>query len=138
MEDEEDTESTLKMLADYMENGFLENIIDMFKHDTSYFPLIGRMLGDERMGVRIGTIALVESLKAERIENIQLAVPGIAQLLADESPTIRGDAAYLLGIIGHKNALPFLSNTSEDESELVREAVQEAIEDIIKAGRAGD
>ena len=137
MDDKEDTASTLKMLADYMENGFLENIIDMFRLDKSYYPFIGQMLGDERMGVRIGTVALIESLKEEGIDNIQLAVPGIAGLLGDESPTIRGDAAYLLGIIGHIDALPFLSDISDDESELVREAVQEAIEEIKNEGSDG-
>ena len=62
MENDQKTESTIKMIADYMENGYLDNIIDMFKHDPECYTYIGPMLGDERMGVRIGTIALVETL----------------------------------------------------------------------------
>lgn len=133
MENKSDFESTLKMIADYMEKGFLENIIDMFKHDKSYYPFIGNLLGDERMGVRIGTIALVETLKDEEIDSILPAVPGIAKLLNDPNATIRGDAAYLLGIIGHKNALKFLEDALDDESDLVRETVEEAIEEIDNA-----
>ena len=133
MENKSEFESTLKMIADYMEKGFLENIIDMFKHDKGYYPFIGNLLGDERMGVRIGTVALVETLRDEEIDNIVPAVPGIAKLLNDPSATIRGDAAYLLGIIGHKNALKFLEDALDDESELVREAVEEAIEAIDNA-----
>jgi hypothetical protein len=113
-----------------MEKGFLENIIDMFKHDKSYYPFIGNLLGDERMGVRIGTVALVETLKDEEIDSIVLAVPGIAKLLSDPNATIRGDAAYLLGIIGHKNALKFLEDALNDENELVRETVEEAIDNV--------
>ncbi len=118
------------MIADYMENGFLENIIDMFKHDKSYYLMIGDLLSDERSRVRIGVVALVETLKTEDIDNIVLAIPGIAKLLKDTSATIRGDAAYLLGIIGHKDALSFLEDAFHDENELVRETVKEAIEAI--------
>jgi hypothetical protein len=136
MEDHQDTESTIKMIADYMEKGFLENIIDMFKHDKNLYPFIGDMLGDERMGVRIGTVALVESLAEEDIDNVLLSIPGIARLLGDENPTIRGDAAHVLGIIGHDDALPFLEDAQTDESEVVREAVQEAVMEIKNEGPA--
>ena len=120
----------LKMIADHMENGFLENIIDMFKHDNSLYPLLGDLLGDERIRVRIGTVALVETLKEEKVEHLQSAIPAVAQLLKDSNATIRGDAAYVLGIIGHSNALPFLKEVSGDEHQMVRKTVIEAIEEI--------
>ena len=113
-----------------MENGFLENIIDMFKQDKSLYSLLGELLGDERSRVRIGTVALVETLQAEDRSNVIKAIPEIARLLGDPHPTIRGDAAYLLGIIGHKDALRFLEEALFDKNDAVREAVQEAIEDI--------
>ncbi len=113
-----------------MEGGFLENIIDMFKHDKRYYPFIGELLGDERMGVRIGTVALIETLITEDGDHVLSAIPGIGKLLKGSNATIRGDAAYLLGIIGHRDALPFLSDVSGDENELVREAVEEAIKAI--------
>ncbi len=130
MEDSQDTESTLKMLAEYMEGGFLDNIIAMFRHDKSYYPYIGVLLGDERMGVRIGTFALVETLMSEDEVNVLLAIPGIAKLLQDPHATIRGDAAHLLGVIGHKDALPYLTAAANDEHDLVRENVEEAIKEI--------
>lgn len=130
MKDREEIESTLKMIADYMDGGYLDNIIDMFKHDKNYFPYIGTLLGDERMAVRIGATALVETLKDEDPENVLITIPGIAKLLKDPSSVIRGDAAYLLGIIGHINALPFLEEALNDENDLVRETVEEAIEEI--------
>ncbi len=120
----------IKMIADHMENGFLENIVDMFKYDKSYFPFIGTMLGDERMGVRIGTMALIETLKTQDLDNVLLAIPGIAKLLKDPSPTFRGDAAYLLGIIGHEDGLPYLEQARNDENMHVRETVEEAISAI--------
>ena len=50
------------MIADYMEKGFLENIIDMFKHDKTLYLFIGELMTDERVRVRLGMSALVETL----------------------------------------------------------------------------
>ncbi len=119
-----------KMLADYMEKGFLDNIVDMFRHDKNLYSLIGDLIGDERSRVRIGTVALVETLQAENGNNIIEAIPGIAGLLKDPNPTIRGDAAYLLGIIGHKNAILFLEDAVSDQNKMVRETVREALSEI--------
>lgn len=114
------------MLLDYMEKGFLENIIDMFKHDESLYPLIIDMILDERIRVRLGAIALVEELVLFKKEYLIKLIPQIAELLNNLNPTIRGDAAYVLGIINHKDALPFLLNALEDEDLNVREIVRES------------
>ncbi len=121
-----------KLVADYMENGFLENIIDMFKHDKTLYPLIGDLMADERSRVRIGTVALVETLKKDYYRDISTATRGVAKLLKNPDSTIRGDAAYLLGIIGHKDALPFLSEAfhNKEEHEIVKETIRESIEII--------
>lgn len=118
------------MIADYMEKGFLENIIDMFKHDKSLYPLIGELMADERMRVRLGMSALVETLVKEDSDNIARSIQSIAALLKDQNPTIRGDAAYLLGIIGQREVIPFLAEAAEDDNPGVREIVREAIEEI--------
>jgi hypothetical protein len=119
------------IIADYMENGFLENIVDMFKYDRSLYPLIGELMADERGRVRLGTVALVEILKKKYFDDILTAIPGIAKLLKNPDPTIRCDAAYLLGIIGHKDAIPFLSEASNDEeNDAVEEIIRESIERI--------
>jgi HEAT repeat protein len=128
------SEDMKTMIADYMEKGFLENIIDMFRHDKNLYPLIGDLMKDERMRVRLGMSALVETLAKEDPDNIRDSIPGIAALLEDENATIRGDAAYLLGIIGHPDAVPFLRDASEDENGSVREIAGEAIEEIDKRG----
>src|SRR5512143_21819 len=117
------------MIADYMDKGFLENIIDMFKHDKSLYPLIGELMTDERMRVKLGMSALVETLAKEDRNAIAGAIPGIAHLLRNENPTIRGDAAYLLGIIGQREVLPYLMETADDDNPGVREIVREAIEE---------
>lgn len=120
-----------KMIADYMEKGFLENIIDMFRHDSSLYSLVGELMTDERVRVRLGMSALVETFKKEAPENIGKAVPGILPLLKNPEPVIRGDAAYLLGIIGHSDSIPLLKEIADNDGNPdVRLISKEAIEDI--------
>ena len=119
-----------KLIADHMEDGYLENIIDMFKHDKDLYNLIGDLIKDERLNVRIGVSALVETLKIEDKENISKAMFSIIPLLKDQNPTIRSDAAYLLEIIKNKDAIPFLKEIENDKDENVRTIVKEAIEEI--------
>ncbi|MEW6419163.1 MAG: HEAT repeat domain-containing protein [Nitrospirota bacterium] len=118
------------MIADYMEKGFLENIIDMFKHDVSLYAYIADLLKDERIIVRIGILALIETLKTEDPENILKAMPSVIPLLKDQNTVVKGDAAYLLGIIGHVDAIPFLEEIIKDEDANVRIIAKEAIEEI--------
>ncbi len=118
------------MIADYMEKGFLENIVDMFKHDAHLYEYIGDLMKDERLRVRIGISALIETLALEDLEHIPKAIPSIACLLKDQNPVMRCDAAFLLGVIRHRDSLPFLREATNDEDANVNTIAKEAIEEI--------
>ncbi len=118
------------MVLDYMAEGYLENIIDMFKHDETLYPLVIDMISDERVRVRLGGAALVEELvKIDRVPLIRI-IPDIARLLEDSNPTLRGDAAYLLGLIRHADAIPYLLKAKDDDNVFAREIIVDAIHDI--------
>jgi len=119
-----------KMIADYMENGLLDNIIDMYKHDKSLYEYIGYLMSDERMRVRIGATALIETMKDEDPENVSKAIPSILPLLRKQDPVTKGDIAYLLGVIGSKETIPYLNELLKDGDVNVRTIAQEAIVDI--------
>ncbi len=126
-----DIDSNLRsMIADYMEAGFLENIIDMFKHDKELYALVGELIQDERVKVRIGITALMEDLKIRDGGNIARAIPHLVPLLKHDDPVVRGDAANLLGIIRDKAAIPFLKKLLFDENPDVKLLAKEAIEEI--------
>jgi HEAT repeat protein len=118
------------MIADYMEKGFLENIIDMFRHDSALYALIGTLIQDERVRVRIGVTALVEELKVKDGQNVSQALPGLLPLVDHNDPVVRGDVSNLIGIIGDKEAVPFLEKLLADEDLNVRLISREAIEEI--------
>jgi HEAT repeat protein len=124
-----------KMIADYMEGGLLDNIIDMFKHDESLYVHIAPLLTDERMRVRLGATILVESLAEQKPESIPKVLPYILPLLKDQNPVTRGDAAYLLGRIGKNDIVRHLEEITEDEDPNVRNIAREAIDDIISASK---
>lgn len=114
-------------MADYMENGFLENIIDMFRHDRSLYGHLAGLMADERGRVRLGAVALIETLKDEHTEEIEGIIPGIASLLKNENPVIRADAVYLLGVIGHRDTIKHLSDALNDSHPAVRSAAEEEL-----------
>lgn len=118
------------MLIDYMGRGFLDNIIAMFRQDASLYRFIADMLGDDNIRVRLGATALVEVLAEERRDDIRAAVPAIIALLGHDNPTIRGDAAFVLGIIGDRGAREALQACLKDGHAGVREAAREALEEI--------
>jgi HEAT repeat protein len=120
----------ITLIADHMENGFLENIIDMFRHDRNLYTLISSLIQDERVRVRVGITALMEELKKLDEGNISGALPGLLPLLSHTEPFVRGDAANLLGIIGDDRALASLEKLLEDENADVRLIANEAIEEI--------
>jgi HEAT repeat protein len=118
------------MLIEYMGNGFLDNIIAMFRQDSSLFRFVADMLGAGDLRVRLGTVALVEELAAEHGTDLRRAVPGLIELLKHDSSTIRGDAASVLGTIKDRSARAALEACLHDSHPGVREAARDALADI--------
>ena len=118
------------LLVDYMGRGFLDNIIALFRQDESLYRFTADLLGNDNIRVRLGATALVEELAGERRNEFRAAVPGLVALLGHDNPTIRGDAAFVLGIIGDGEAKQALQESLKDRHSGVREAAREALEEI--------
>ena len=115
------------MLIDYMSRGFLENIVALMKQDPTKVRFIPDLVGDDNIMVRLGATALIEELVQEHRQILKEAVPGLVKLLGHGNPTIRGDAANTLGIIGDRSAHEALRNRLNDEHPAVREIVEDAL-----------
>jgi hypothetical protein len=69
-------------VAAFLEEGLLENLVILFRSEPSLYPLLAELLSDERIGVRLGTSALVESLADEDSGGNGRAVEALLALLA--------------------------------------------------------
>ena len=118
------------MLIEYMGKGFLENIIALMKQDPATVRFIPDLIGDDTLMVRLGATALVEELVKEHRQVLEGTVPGLVKLLGHGNPTIRGDAANVLGIIGDRSALGALRTHLNDDHPVVREIVRDILQEI--------
>lgn len=104
--------------------------MDMFKHDRGLYSIVPALMSDERSRVRIGTVALIEGLMEAHKEEVATLVPGVSVLLKDENPAVRADAAYLLGAIGHGDAVQYLKDALDEKVEPVRQVIEETLEEL--------
>lgn len=125
-------EEFVRIVADHMEAGFLENIIDMLKRDKSHFALIPGLIADERQRVRIGALVLIETFLEKERGEIMGLIPAICAALGSENPVVRADAAYMLSVIGDESAIGCLKNSMLDPHPVVSGAAKEAIHEILE------
>ncbi|MBW2466766.1 MAG: HEAT repeat domain-containing protein [Deltaproteobacteria bacterium] len=117
----------LQVIGDFLELGHVENIVAMFKQDSSLYDLTGDLLRDERFTVRLGTAVLFEELAAIRPSEVPLAIPSLLPLLQEQEPILRGEAANILSIIGSRSALKHLEKLRNDPDPQVREIVTDIL-----------
>ena len=123
----------LRVIGDFLELGHVENIVAMFRRDTSLYNLAGDLIRDERFAVRLGTAVLFEELAVLQPNETALAVPSLLPLLREANPILRGEAATILGIIGSHAARQHLLPFRDDPDPQVREIIT----DILNQATAG-
>ncbi|MBU1568039.1 MAG: HEAT repeat domain-containing protein [Proteobacteria bacterium] len=112
------------VIADFLDQGHVDNIIAMFLREPKYYAWTGDILRDERFSVRLGISVLFEELLQIQPEKLELAIPSLAELLTAGEPLLRGEAISLLGIIGSESALCLVRNRHDDPDLRVREMVR--------------
>ena len=132
-----DDDEMRAMLIEYMGKGFLENIISLMRQDLSMARFIPDLMGDEVLMVRLGATALVEELVKDNRQALVAAVPGLITLLRHENPTIRGDAANVLGIIGDRTTRQYLLALQQDPNAAVREIAADALIELDRGDGPG-
>jgi hypothetical protein len=88
------------------------------------------LLSDHDWSVRLGMMVVLEEIGAHRPDLVGRACSYLITLLAHRDPNRRGDAAFLLGLIGDAEALTRLASLVKDESPEVADAAREAKERI--------
>jgi len=122
--DEVSDQELKRVIADFLDQGHVENIVAMFRREPRYYSWTGELLSDQRFSVRLGINVLFEELQAIQPEKLTLAIPCLLELLQADEPLLRGEAISLLGIIGTKEAFSHIRRLDDDPSPQVREMVQ--------------
>jgi len=122
-------EELKKVIADFLDQGHVENIVAMFRQEPQYYAWTGEILRDERFSVRLGVSVLFEELQTLQADKLALAIPSLADLLLDEEPLWRGEAVSILGIIGTPEAVALIAPLRHDPSAQVREMVELVLEE---------
>lgn len=121
-----DTDLT-PMLADGLADGLLENVLALLRQEPHQAPLLAGLVADERVRVRMGAVAAVEALREEANGGLIALADALVPHLTAGGATLRGDAVYLLGLVGvprHLDCLtPLLKDPHPDVVALVEEAV---------------
>ena len=118
----------IKVIADFLEMGHVENIIAMYKQQPSYYNLLDKLLADERFAVRLGVTVLMEELHRIQPDKTSLALPSLTRAIKHNRPLVRGEAANILDIIHSPEAISLVSTLSQDPSPQVREVALDIME----------
>jgi len=70
---EADQKEFTQLIAADLENGALENVTDLFRYNKTLYLIVGNLLRDERMKVRLGANMLMDELRVEKPEEVKLA-----------------------------------------------------------------
>ncbi|MFW2366557.1 MAG: HEAT repeat domain-containing protein [Desulforhopalus sp.] len=122
-------EELKKVIADFLDQGHIENIVAMFRKDPKYYRWTGEILTDERFSVRLGVSVLFEELRELQPERLPIAIPSLASVLESPEPLYRGEAVSILGIIGSGDAIDHIRSLTDDPNPQVREMVQMVLDD---------
>jgi len=126
---------TAAQVAEFLGQGMLDVLVDLFKSDPALYGLLGELLASPELGVRLGASALVEELAVADPDRRPLAAVVLAPLLGETDPVRRGDAAWLLGFVGSAAELTALEAiAAQDQNADVREAAAEAVGKIRAGG----
>ncbi len=125
-----DKKEFTKLIAEDLEGGKLESVTELFRYNNTLYLIVGNLLRDERMKVRLGANMLIDELREEKPDDVKLVLPGLLPLLSDENATVRGDAADMLGMIGASDHIALLQNLLNDDNHQVVEIAAEAIDTI--------
>jgi hypothetical protein len=120
-------EELLKVIADFLEMGYVENIVAMFKQDPRYYEWTGELIKDERFAVRLGVSVLFEYLVEDCPEDINLAIPSLAQALQHTQARVRGEALSVLAIIATDKALNQVKTMTEDSDQELADLAREIL-----------
>lgn len=110
-----------------LKSGKRAKVEQLIRSHPAYSAVLGALLLDPEasMAVRIGIGAVLEELQGSGL--LDALVPKLEQILKQQEPRNRADAAHYLSLIANPAALQVLRDCLNDADAEVREIAQEAL-----------
>lgn len=111
-----------------LKSGKRDKVERMIRQNPQHAKLLVELLLDENasMAVRIGIGAVLEEFQGTGLT--EGMIPGLGEMLQNQSRLNRADACHFLTLIGSDEVLPYLNKALSDDDAEVRETAQEALE----------
>jgi hypothetical protein len=115
-------------LRQFLEAGQARKAAEMMSQRERVFPSLMALLTDKKWPIRLAAMVAVEHLvELDPVLTAEIVVP-VWERFADCAPQVKGDLAYVLGIIPNDSAREKLRAIAEkDKDPEVREAAREAL-----------
>lgn len=120
-------EELIKVIADFLEMGHVENIVAMFQQEPRYYQWVGTLLEDERFTVRLGVSVLFEYLLEDKQNDVHLAIPSLTKALQHQTSWVRGEAVSVLGMIGTDEVMDLIKTMVNDSDTQVASIASDII-----------
>ncbi len=124
-------EGQMAYLEEMLGSGQLAEAVEFVRNTVGSMEAVIRLLADsqQKINVKAGIGVIFEEL--EGTEMLAAAVDELGKLLSSESPEVRADACYYLGLTHAESARPYLERCLKDEAPEVRDIAAESLESLL-------
>jgi hypothetical protein len=120
-------EGLTEYLHEQFATGGLHKVIELVRRDPAWLDALPRLVADPETSVhvRVGIGALIEEMQGRR-ELARLVEP-LAALTQNDDARTRSDASHYLGLIGDRQAIPYIERLLDDPDATVRSIAAESL-----------
>jgi len=112
-----------------LEDGMIDEVRRAVEKEEN-LAVLADVLERPELLARAGAMIVLEEVFNKNPEKLTEVKQKILKILEKDNPVVLQDAAYILGKIGNKSDIPHLKKLLNSSDEDVREAAEEAIEEI--------
>ncbi len=119
-----------------LEDGRIDEVKQAVENEENLM-LLADILERQELLARAGAMMILEELFRKNPEKLTGVKQRILKILEKDNPVALQDAAYILGKIGNRDDVPHLKKLLNSNDEDVRDAAEEAIEEIEEREKLG-
>ncbi len=126
----EKRDDELEYFGKLLKDGEIDELKEMIEEDLDKTEMLVELLKKGEINIRIGAVILITRLLNDYPQKLEDVKVRVKELLEEDSSNIVQDAALVLGRIGDKSDVEVLKKLFSSEDTEIKDAAEEAIEEI--------